>query len=122
MLGGKLAENAQTDSAAFRFQPGSSRSHILHNSGRNTLLWKPLLTIAAATLAVEIPFLFFGTPSGHDVEFHLYSWLELLNQWKQGIIYPHWAALAHFAYGEPRFIFYPPASWTLGALLSALFP
>ena len=86
------------------------------------LTWAPLLSIAAAAFAVEVPFFFQGTPSGHDVEFHLYSWLEVLSQWKHGIIYPRWAALAHFAYGEPRFIFYPPASWTLGAALSAIFP
>jgi 6-pyruvoyl-tetrahydropterin synthase-like protein len=86
------------------------------------LRWAPLLSIAAAAFAVEIPFFFRGTPSGHDVEFHLYSWLEVLSQWKQGIFYPRWAALAHYGYGEPRFIFYPPASWTLGAGLSAIFP
>ncbi len=86
------------------------------------MLWSPLLAIGAAAFAVEIPFFFFGTPSGHDVEFHLYSWLEVLAQWKHGIVYPRWAALAHFAYGEPRFVFYPPASWTLGAGLSAIFP
>jgi hypothetical protein len=86
------------------------------------LRWAPLMSIAAAAFAVEIPFFFRGTPSGHDVEFHLYSWLEVLSQWKHGIFYPRWAALAHYGYGEPRFIFYPPASWTLGAGLSAIFP
>jgi hypothetical protein len=86
------------------------------------LLWMPLAVIGAAAFAVEIPFFFLGTPSGHDVEFHLYSWLEVLSQWKQGILFPRWAAMAHFGYGEPRFIFYPPASWILGSLLSAIFP
>jgi 6-pyruvoyl-tetrahydropterin synthase related domain len=86
------------------------------------LLWLPLLVISAAAFAVEIPFFFFGTPSGHDLEFHLYSWLEVLGQWKQGIVYPRWAAMANFGYGEPRFVFYPPASWAIGAALSAAFP
>lgn len=80
------------------------------------------MAIGVAVFAMEIPFFFLGTPSGHDVEFHLYSWLEVLSQWKHGILYPRWAALAHFAYGEPRFVFYPPASWTLGAAISAIFP
>src|ERR1700685_2512470 len=88
----------------------------------SSLLGTPLLAIAATAFAVEIPFFFFGTPSGHDVEFHLYSWLEVLAQWKHGIGYPRWASLAHFAYGAARFVFYPPSSWTRGAMLSAIFP
>jgi hypothetical protein len=84
--------------------------------------WTPLIVIAATAFAVEIPFFFLGTPSGHDVEFHLYSWLEILGQWKHGIFFPRWASMANFGYGEPRFLFYPPASWTLGGILSAIFP
>jgi hypothetical protein len=97
-------------------------SNDLSGPGLAHLLWKPLLVIGAAAFAVEIPFFFYGTPSGHDVEFHLYSWLEVLSQWKQGIVYPRWASLAHFGYGEPRFVFYPPASWVLGALLGSVVP
>jgi len=92
------------------------------NGNLRSLLWSPLLAIAAAAFTVELPFFFRGTPSGHDVEFHLYSWLEVLAQWKHGILYPRWAALAHFSYGEPRFVFYPPASWTLGSAISAIVP
>jgi len=86
------------------------------------LLWTPLLAITAAAFAMEFPFFFEGTPSGHDVEFHLYSWLEVMSQWRHGTLYPRWAALAHFGYGEPRFVFYPPASWTLGTAISSLLP
>ena len=89
---------------------------------QSSLLWMPLLIVAATAFSVEIPFFFLAIPSGHDFEFHLYSWLEVLAQWKQGIFYPRWAALAHFGYGEPRFVFYPPVSWMLGGALSVVLP
>lgn len=107
--------------ASTKYGDSETRREGSHK-GAGGLTWVPLISVSLAAFAVEIPFFFRGTPSGHDVEFHLYSWLEVLSQWKQGIIYPRWAALAHFGYGEPRFIFYPPASWTLGAVIAKVFP
>jgi hypothetical protein len=78
--------------------------------------------LAAICFAVVVPFFWYGIPSGHDFEFHMFSWMEVLGQWQQGIAYPRWAALEHWGYGEARFLFYPPASWTLGGALGAILP
>lgn len=90
--------------------------HLLRTSISRALL------LVGACFAGIIPFFRWGSPSGHDFEFHLYSWMEVLGQWRTGIIYPRWAALAHWGYGEARFLFYPPASWTLGAALGVILP
>src|SRR5467141_3696048 len=82
----------------------------------------PAIVSAATAFATLVPFLFLGNPSGHDFEFHIFSWMEAVHQWKQGILYPRWAQFAHWSYGEARFLFYPPTSWNLGAALGAVLP
>jgi hypothetical protein len=92
------------------------------HSPKNHPLLAAVLVIGVAAFCVLVPCFWLGIPSGHDFEYHFNSWIEVLGQWRQGIVYPHWSALAHFGFGEARYIFYPPASWTLGAALGAVLP
>jgi hypothetical protein len=84
---------------------------------------RPSFSIAAllvTTLAATSLLLARGPSCGHDFDFHLVSWLEVARAWHNGLFYPHWASSANFGAGEPRFVFYPPASWMLGAALGTV--
>src|SRR5712672_643040 len=82
----------------------------------------PYLLIPLAAFLATIPLLINGCSCGHDFDFHLLNWLEAARQFTQGNPHPHWAYTPAYNAGEPRFVFYPPLSWTLGAILGLLFP
>ena len=81
--------------------------------------WGALLLLCACSLIATAPLLMHGPSCGHDFDFHLLSWLEASHDWQQGLLDPQWLATANYGAGEPRFIFYPPASWMAGALLGS---
>ena len=79
----------------------------------------PTIILLAALIAIA-PQIFRGNTCGHDFDFHLVSWFDALHSWREGILYPRWTSSANFGAGEPRFIFYPPLTWMLGAALGAV--
>jgi hypothetical protein len=80
------------------------------------------ILIPLAALLATLPLIFHGCSCGHDFDFHLQSWLDAAQQMRHGTLYPRWAFSAAWSAGEPRFLFYPPLSWMLGALLTLVLP
>jgi len=79
------------------------------------------LILLAAFIAV-LPLLLRGASCGHDLDFHMTSWMEAGAQWQHGILWPRWAFTPAWGAGEPRFVFYPPLSWLLGGILGLAMP
>jgi len=88
---------------------------------RRARLAGPALILLAAAIAT-FPIWYHGPAAGDDFEFHLISWLNAQQNWQHGIPYPHWAPSPNFGAGEPRFVFYPPLTWMLGAAFGLALP
>jgi len=80
-----------------------------------------LLVIPLLALFIVHPLVVHGCSCGHDFDFHLLSWFEAATQISHGTLHPHWAYTPAWDAGEPRFVFYPPLSWYLGALVGIVF-
>jgi hypothetical protein len=81
--------------------------------------WVPLFFIPIAALIAIHPLLVHSVSCGQDMGFHTQSWLDAAQQLRHGH-YPRWAYTPAWNAGEPRFIFYPPISWLIGALLTMI--
>ena len=81
-----------------------------------------LFLIPIAALIPILPLILHGCSCGHDFDFHIVNWLEAARQFTHGNLHPQWAVTPAYDAGEPRFVFYPPISWTLGAILGLLMP
>ena len=84
--------------------------------------WVHLLVLAFAAFIPVLPLILNGCSCGHDFNFHLLNWMEVARQFTHGNLHPHWAFSPAYNAGEPRFVFYPPLSWTIGAILGLLMP
>jgi hypothetical protein len=82
----------------------------------------PYIFLPIVALIAVLPLILHGCSCGHDFDFHILNWLEAARQFTHGNLHPHWAYTPAWNAGEPRFVFYPPFSWTIGALLGLTLP
>lgn len=84
--------------------------------------WRGPAIILLAAIFVMVPLFTNGSSWNGDLNFHLVNWMDAQYSMSKGLLYPHWADSPSFAAGEPRFVFYPPISWMIGAVLGVLLP
>jgi hypothetical protein len=82
----------------------------------------PYILLPIVALIAVLPLILHGCSCGHDFDFHILNWLEAARQFTHGSLHPHWAYTPAYNAGEPRFVFYPPLSWTIGAILGLTLP
>ena len=104
----------------------TSKSHDREHEGavrgsKVTRFLGPVVLLAAAACAVA-PIVLHGPFCGDDFEFHIVSWFDVQQSWQHGIAIPHWMQSVNYGAGEPRFMFYPPLTWMLGAALGSVLP
>ena len=117
--GSENRDQRSGDSVSTSWVPQVSRSR----PGRDLSSFLGPAIICLAALVATSPDLFRGTSCGHDFDFHLASWFDARTAWTHAhLFYPHWAASPNYFAGEPRFIFYPPLTWMLGAFFGLILP
>jgi len=82
----------------------------------------PYIILPIAALIAVFPLILRGCSCGHDFDFHIINWFEAARDFTHGNFHPQWAYTPAWNAGEPRFVFYPPISWTIGAILGFLMP
>jgi uncharacterized membrane protein len=92
-----------------------------HGTSRSDWKLASCVLPLVALLAV-LPLVRYGCSCGHDYDFHIVSWMEAATQFLHGNLHPQWAFTPAYNAGEPRFVFYPPLSWTIGAILGLIVP
>ncbi len=108
-------------------KPGASFNGLRSGLGKRLLTIDfgrvaGVVVILASALLATAPQWVRGSSCGHDFDFHLVSWFDALHSWRAGVLYPHWTPSPNYGAGEPRFVFYPPLTWMLGAALGATLP
>jgi hypothetical protein len=104
-----------------KFSRGLPAAANLGRHARWSSFAGPAIVLFAAAIATA-PIWIHGAVGADDFDFHMISWLDAQHSWLSGILYPHWAPSPNFGAGEPRFVFYPPITWMLGAALGLVLP